>query len=107
MSYKKEKFEELIRSIAADFVERESNRTSLITITGAEISKDKKIARVLFSVLPEKGERAALDFLGRKEGLCRDYILKHSRIGRAPKIIFTLDEGERNRQRIDFLSQND
>ena len=99
--------EELIREMAARFLEEESSGISMITVTRVETSKDKKEARIFFTVLPQEKEKAALDFAKRKSGLCRDYIVKHTRIGRPPRVKFFIDQGEKNRQRIDFLSQND
>lgn len=105
--FRNEKLHELFRSLAARFLEEESNRTSLITVTGVEVSRDKKHAVILFTVLPEDKEEAALSFVERKGKAFGDYVRKNSKVGRIPRFEFALDAGEKNRQRIDFLLQND
>jgi len=106
-SYRKEKLPELLQHLAAEFIERESNRTSLVTVTGATISDTQKQVRILFTVLPEKEEEVVLEFLNRRKRDFFEFIDKKARIGRMPDIRFVLDVGEKNRQRIDFLLQND
>lgn len=107
MAHRKEKLPEIIREVAGKFVAEESNRTSLITITNVLLSKDGKGARVLFTVFPEDKEKEALKFMSRKTRDFKAYLKDHSRIGMLPKITFDIDAGEKNRQRIDFLSGND
>jgi ribosome-binding factor A len=106
-SHRKEKLPELLKHLAAEFVERESNRTSLVTITGATISPSQKQVRILFTVLPENDEDTVLDFLNRKKRDFFEYVDKRAKIGRMPEIRFVVDIGEKNRQRIDFLSKTD
>ena len=106
-SYRKEKMPELISHLAAEFIALESNRTSLITVTKCEMSKDGKRAAIFYTVLPDTQEEAAKDFLGRKRHDFKNYIQEKSRIGRVPQISFIVDVGEKNRQKIDFLLNSD
>ncbi len=99
-----QKIVELSKKLAAEFLSRESNRQSLITVTRAEISPDGKRITILVSVLPENKADTALDFIKRNRGEFRSYVLEKSRIGRVPTYDFALDVGEKNRQRIDELS---
>jgi ribosome-binding factor A len=105
-SHRKEKLPELLKHLAAEFIERESNRTSLVTVTDATISDSQKQVRILFTVLPENDEDVVLEFLNRKKRDFFEFIDKRARIGRMPDIQFVVDKGEKNRQRIEFLSQN-
>lgn len=98
---------EVMMKLAAQFIERESNRTSLITVTGCKLSPDTKYATILFTVLPDNQERAAQDFLNRSRNDFNEFIHEHSRIGRVPQVNFELDLGEKNRQKIDLLSNTD
>jgi len=106
-SHRKEKLSTLLERLAAEYLERESNRTALITITGSFVNESGRSAHIYYTVLPEDKEAAVSEFLGRKMSDFVAYIDKHARIGRMPKIKFTLDLGEKNRQRIEFLSEND
>jgi ribosome-binding factor A len=92
-----------LQELAAAFVSAESNRTSLITVTRAELSE--KLDKVTFhvSVFPEDAEGPAIGFLMRKRGECREYIMEHASMKRVPHVEFVLDEGEKNRQRVDEL----
>ncbi len=102
-----ESIEKELKKYAADYIAREASRQSLITITKCEINSDGKHAVFSISILPEKAEPIALDFLKRHQDDIRDYIKEHSRIMRIPWLRFTLDKGEKNRQRVDELLQED
>ncbi len=106
MSLKDEKIREAIRHAAAEFLERESNRTALITVTGVALKARGRSAVILFTVLPEEMEQGALAFLKRQRGALRGYIAKRVRMQRLPLIDCALDVGEKNRQKLDELSQN-
>jgi ribosome-binding factor A len=103
MTLRREKLEELIRKLAADFIQRESSRISLITVTRAAVSEDEKYATVFVTVLPETSERAAIDFLKRNRREFQDYIKSHARTRSIPTIDFKIDIGEKTRQKIDEL----
>lgn len=96
--------DEIIR-FASQFVENESNRNSLITVTNAHLTNDLKKAIIFVTVLPDKEEQTALNFLKRKRGVFRNYIKKNSRIGRIPFFDFEIDKGEKARQKIDEISK--
>ncbi len=106
MTIKEAKLKETIRTLAAEFFSRESNRTSLITITDVELASRNANATILFTVLPTDQEPAALDFMHRKLGELREYINDHSKVMRVPFLDVAVDEGEKNRQRIDVLSNS-
>ena len=93
-----------IREVAADFVSRNSNRTSLITVTRTEMSLDGKGAKIFISVLPENKEEEALDFLKRQRSEFRKYLGEKIRMYPLPYIDFLIDAGEKNRQRLEEIS---
>jgi ribosome-binding factor A len=105
MSRKDEKTQEAIRHAAAEFLKRESNRTSLITITNVVLKERGRSAVILFTVLPEEKEPEALAFLKRQRSALRGYVAKRVRMQRLPLIDCALDVGERNRQKLEELSQ--
>ena len=102
-SRKDEKLRELIRALAADFISKESNRTSLVTVTNVLVSDRGQRVAILFTVMPERSQDAILDFLTRKGDEFRQYVRTHARLGRLPFISFKIDYGEKNRQRADEL----
>ena len=102
---KREKIGEMIHRLAAAFVRDEASQASLLTITRVELNESGKEATVYFTTLPESGQKAALKFLERKTKEFQKYVRDESRIGFVPHITFHIDYGERNRQRLDELSE--
>jgi ribosome-binding factor A len=103
MAYRNEKIIEQIKHLAADFLERESNRGSLITVTAVILSDDTKNATIYVTVLPDNKEKAATDFLKRKRSEFKEYFKKHSSIGRIPFFDFQIDLGQKNAIKINEL----
>ena len=106
MSLKDEKTREAIKHAAAEFLARESNRQSLITVTDVVLKERGRCAVILCTVLPEEMERAALAFLKRQRNALRGYIAERVRMQRLPTIDCALDIGERVRQKLETLSQD-
>ncbi len=105
MAYRQEKIIEQIHHISADFLERESNRGSLITVTSVILSDDAKNATIYVTVLPDNKEKAALDFLKRKRSEFKAYFREKASIGKIPFFDFEIDLGQKNAVRIDELLQ--
>ena len=101
---KKERTEEILHKLAADFVLRESTPASLITVTRVTLSETGKAANLYFTTLPENQEDTALKFLSRKGGEFNDFVKKKSKIGIVPHLAWRIDYGERNRQRLDEIT---
>lgn len=97
--------EEAFAHLAAEFINLESNRQSLITVTRVGMSSDNKRADVFLTVLPENQEAVVLDFLKRKRSDFRNFVKKHTRGRIIPLFDFVYDVGEKNRQAIDALSE--
>lgn len=102
---KREKIGAMIHRLVAEFVRDEASGTSLLTITRVELSPTGKEAKIYFTTLPEKREDTALKFLIRKTPEFKIYLRDKSRIGFIPHVDFKIDYGERNRQRLDELSE--
>ncbi len=92
-----------IKELAAEFLGRENNRTSLITVTSATCSPDLKRATIFITVLPSSKEKPALDFVKRKRRELREFLKKNLPIKGIPFIDIAIDLGEKNRQKIDEL----
>ena len=95
---------DIIKGLTAEFVERESNRTSLITVTRVELIDRGREARIFVTVLPDGMAESALEFLKRMRSDLRSYVTEKSRLFRIPRFDFMLDVGEKNRQRIEEIS---
>jgi ribosome-binding factor A len=103
LSIKDEKLKEIIREQASQFIQRESNGASMITVTNIVILNRGKNARILFTVWPESKQQVVTEFLKRQGTEFQDYVRKNSGLGRVPFFDFDIDFGEKNRQNIDQI----
>ena len=83
---------------------REANRNSLITVTRVQMSEDGKRAIIYITVFPELGETAALAFANRNRGELGKFLSSRTRGMRIPHLEFEIDLGDKNRRRLDELS---
>ena len=98
-----EKIANIIKELSAQFLEKENNHTSLLSVTSCTVSPDLKRATIFISVLPIEKERGALGFAKRNRGELRAFLKKNLNIKNIPFIDIDIDQGEKNRQRIDEL----
>ena len=101
--FRGEKIANHIKELAAIYIEREAGPTSLITVTRVLLTPDNKSAKIMISVLPRDKENAAYGFIRRNLGDLRKYITKGLKINPIPFLEVEIDEGEKNRQKIDEL----
>jgi len=101
--FRGEKIKERIRELSATYIEREATTASLITVTRVELSEDKKRAKIMISVMPKEKENAAYGFIKRNLGELRRYVSKNLKVNPTPYLDVLIDEGEKNRQKIDEL----
>ena len=99
-----ERMQEALREVAAEFLVREANRNTLMTVTRAMLSEDGKRAIIYITVFPDSAEAEALAFANRNRTELRDFFKKRVRGALPPDITFEIDMGEKNRQRLDELS---
>ncbi len=103
MQNRNEKVANQIKELTAQFLARENNRTSLITVTSASCSPDLKRATIFMTVLPESKETSALEFAKRQRTELRELLKKNMTTKNIPFVDFAIDLGEKNRQKIDEL----
>lgn len=104
MAFHKEKLAEAVRELTAEFLARENGGQSLITVTRVEMLERERRAVIYITVLPREKEGSAIDFANRKAYELRMFYKARSRMRMLPRPEFRIDEGEKNRQRIDELS---
>jgi len=90
-SQRQKRVEELIREIASNLIARESNRTSLITVTRINISPDLKKCDIYVSVFPENAQESALNFLKRKRKELRSEVKSKANLRNIPFFDFNID----------------
>ena len=102
-SHRSEKLHELVRKTASEFIARESNPGTLITVTDIDQDTTGLKIHILLSVYPEHQGQAAVDFLNRRASDFQGFFTEKVKIRKAPFFVFAIDKGEKNRQRIDDL----
>ena len=98
-----EKIQEAIREAAARFIERESNKTALITVTRVELADRGRSATIYITVMPEDGEDSALNFLKRKRPELREAIKASLNIRSIPFLDVAIDNGAKALHTIEAL----
>jgi ribosome-binding factor A len=77
----------------------------MVTVTRVQMSEDGKRAVVYITVFPEDGERTALAFANRNRGDVGRFLSKRTKGMRIPQFMFEIDMGDKNRRRMDELSE--
>ncbi len=103
---REQKLKNIIKKVAAEFIQKESNHISIITITDVSLSEKNNKATIFFTVLPENKESGVIDFCKRKRTEFREFFKNHSRMRSLPFFDFEIDKGEKNRQKIDDIARN-
>ncbi|MDO8430553.1 MAG: ribosome-binding factor A [Candidatus Taylorbacteria bacterium] len=101
-----QKLKDVIKEAAAEFLQREGNYTSILTVTDISLSDRGNQATIFFTVLPEDKEKGALDFVKRKRADFREFFKNKARMRSLPFFDFEIDNGEKNRQKIDEIARN-
>ena len=104
-SRRQKKLAEEIAHRAGEFIARESNRRSLITVTRATVATDFKNVVIFVSVLPQEQQGDAIAFLKRVRTDFHDFLKEKTVLRNVPTVDFVLDIGEENRQRIEDLTR--
>ncbi len=102
-SQRQKRVEELIREIVSELISKESNRTSLISITDISLSPDFKNCLIYVSVFPEEATESALNFLKRKRKMVKQEVKRKASLRVIPFFDFEIDKGEKNRQIIEEI----
>jgi ribosome-binding factor A len=103
MTQRTDKVSNLVKELSAEYLARIDNKTSLITVTSCNVSPDLKHATLFITVLPEEKEAAALEFTRRQLHDLREILKKNMNTKAIPFLDIQIDQGEKNRQKIDEL----
>jgi ribosome-binding factor A len=105
MNHRHEKREEYMKELAAEFISRESNRNSLITVTRMSLADHEDSATIFVSVMPENQEAAVSDFLDRQLSDFREFVKKKIQGGKIPVFTFKIDEAAKIVRKIEDLNK--
>ncbi|MBU6310330.1 hypothetical protein KGO06_00095 [Patescibacteria group bacterium] len=76
---------------AAEFINRESNRQSLITVTRAALDDSGSEATIFISIFPESQAHGALDFLNRNIDDFKRFVRSRLKMHGIPRYRFMQD----------------
>jgi ribosome-binding factor A len=91
MTSKDDRLAAALHTAAAEFLNRESNRRSLVTVTHVDWPAGEKTARVFVSVFPQKDTRAVMDFLSRQHDAFMAFLKKSVKLHILPYVTFLPD----------------
>lgn len=101
MSLRQEKINSLIRNLAAEFLSRELDRKTLVSVTKIETSSDLKNAVVFIIVFPEKEEEKILEKI--RPGEFRNFVKENMKTKFLPAFEFRIDESLKKERKMDEL----
>ena len=106
-----EKINVLTREVVAEILERDLQFPEgvLVTVTGAEVSEDLYYADVFVSTLGGTAaqEKEVINELHKSTGYVQRELNRKLRMRPVPKITFSIDQGEKRRERIEKLLSED
>ncbi|MDI6744814.1 MAG: 30S ribosome-binding factor RbfA [Thermodesulfovibrionales bacterium] len=106
LPYKRsQRVSDLIREEIADIVMNKVKdpRLGFVTVTGAKITEDLKIATIYISVLKEEEKETALEIINSAKGFIRAELAKRLRMKFIPSLTFRIDESLEYGSRIEKL----
>ena len=78
-------------------------RLGFVTVTGAKITEDLKIATIYISILKEEEKETTLEMLNSAKGFIRAELAKRLRMKFIPSLTFRIDESLEYGVRIEKL----
>lgn len=103
MTHRQEKVEGLLQGIVASFLTKEAGTKSVITVTHCDVSSDLKKVTAFISVFPPEYEAEALNFARRQRSEIRELFKEKLSMKSIPHLEIEIDEGEKNRQKIEEI----
>ena len=107
MSHRVEKVTALLTTLVAKALERFIETGTLVTVTNLRVTPNLAKAHVYLSILPDTKADETLSMINERKGEIRTEVAKKSVTKIVPDLVFEIDRGEKNRQRIDELLQDD
>ncbi|MEK6581038.1 MAG: 30S ribosome-binding factor RbfA [Nitrospirota bacterium] len=106
LPYKRsQRVSDLIREEIADIImnKLKDPRVGFITVTGAKITEDLKLATVYVSVLKPEEKKGTLEILNSAKGFIRAELAKRVRMKFIPALTFRVDESIEYGDKIERL----
>jgi ribosome-binding factor A len=106
MTLRQDKLASSIQKIAGEFINTQARVEGvLITPIKADVSKDLAKSTIYITVFPDDKENHVLNLLKFRRSDFREFFKSHIKLRVIPFFDFKIDLGEKNRQRIEELSE--
>ncbi len=106
--YKEERLNSTIKEIASDFLEREFSAPGiLLTVTRIELREHFTKAQIFVTIYPDNKEKDVLAKARTKMHLMQSFFKKRLKTKVIPYFEILLDQGEKNRERIEKILSED
>ena len=106
MSHRQEKVEGILQAIVASYLSKEAGTKSVITVTHCDVTPDLKKVTAFISVFPTEHELEALNFARRQRSEIRELFKDKLSMKSIPHLEIEIDEGEKNRQKVEAIFNN-
>jgi ribosome-binding factor A len=106
MTHRQEKVEGTLQAIIASFLNKEAGTKSVVTVTHCNVTSDLKKVTAYISVFPTAYETEALNFAKRQRSEIRELFKDKLTMKSIPHLEFEIDEGEKNRQKVEEIFNN-
>jgi len=103
MTKREEKISSLLKQLSSEFLVRLDLGKNFTTITHVTLSKNLKSAKIFISVYPSTSEKKVLKIIKEKRCNMQNFVASKTKLKFLPRLEFEIDEGEKNRQRIEEL----
>ncbi|MDP1759716.1 MAG: 30S ribosome-binding factor RbfA [Thermodesulfovibrionales bacterium] len=106
LPYKRsQRVSDLIREEIADIIMNKVKdpRLGFVTVTGAKITEDLKIATIYLSILKEEEKETTIEILNSAKGFIRAELAKRLKMKFIPSLTFRIDESLEYGVRIEKL----
>ena len=106
LPYKRsQRVSDLIREEIADIIMNKVKdpRLGFVTVTGAKITEDLKIATIYLSILKEEEKETTIEMLNSAKGFIRAELAKRLKMKFIPSLTFRIDESLEYGVRIEKL----
>lgn len=106
LPYKRsQRVSDLIREEIADIIMNKVKdpRLGFVTVTGAKITEDLKIATIYLSILKEEEKETTIEMLNSAKGFIRAELAKRLKMKFIPSLTFRIDESLEYGVRIERL----
>ena len=102
MTLRQDKLSVLFKKLIAQFLGPHIEG-GVVTVVECSVSKDVEHAKVSIAVYPHDKKESVMLNVQEKQKELQDFLRKHTRMKSVPRVTFSIDRGEEQREKISKL----